>query len=888
MAPPLLAGDRLARLSEPAPEGPRRPEARAGGPETVPPPPSRKREQPRRKEAPTPRARRQRRGPGILGRVGALLATLFVVAGVAGAGALYFAYRHYSEGLPSVEVLKDYQPRVMSRVYTGDMRLMSELATERRIFVPYESIPDLVKRAFISAEDQSFFTHGGVDPLAIARAAVTDFLQRGRGRHPVGASTITQQVVKNMLLTNEVSLSRKIREALLAIRVEQTLSKERILEIYLNEIYLGEGAYGVAAAAQTYFDKPLSTLTPAEAAFLAALPKAPNNYNPERFPDAARARRDWVLDRMVETGALTADQATAAKADPLIPHQHQKVAPVMGADFFADEVKRRLIDRFGVDEALQGGLVVRTSLDPALQARAETALRAGLLRYDQAHNGWHGAVKRIAAGPTLRAVWQQQLAGVARPPGMLADWRLGVVIDTFGGQAQVGVLDPAPDGTTTSRILPMYLSDTTWARPVRNGVIGGTPRRMDEVVRTGDVVMVEIAAATSGKGGSRPAHALLRQIPAIQGALVSLDPTTGRVLAMVGGWSHENSQFNRATQALRQPGSSFKPLVYLTAMQQNISPSQEFQDAPFVMDTGNGTEWKPQDYEQTFSGWVPLHTALVKSLNLVTVRLAQKVGMDAVVANAVAYHIVDSMHKYLPEALGAVDTTVLRMAGFYAALDEGGREVVPTLIDSVQDRYGRLLYAAPAVACDGCDDPLHAPSLVDQRQPIVDPQSVYQVVTMMQDVVKHGTGVAAGQGLNREVAGKTGTTQDWNDAWFVGFTPDLVTAVWIGFDTPASLGKDETGGAVAAPIWHDFMAAALAGRPALSFQPPPGITMATYDQGWGPVTDAFKDGQRPGANAGDATASADTAPLDGTDTGGGGGGTGGTAAGVDSGLGGLY
>jgi penicillin-binding protein 1A len=818
-----------------------------------------------------------------MGRFGAVLAALAVILCAAATSAAYLAYKHYSAGLPSVEVLKNYQPRVMSRVYAGNMHLLSELATERRIFVPYASIPDLVKRAFLAAEDQSFFTHGGVDPLAIIRAAATDFLLRGPGRHPVGASTITQQVVKNMLLTNQVSLSRKIREALLAMRVERTLSKERILEIYLNEIYLGEGAYGVAAAAQTYFDKPLAALTPAEAAFLAALPKAPNNYNPQRFPDAARARRDWVLDRMVDTGAISQAIATEAKAQPVIPKAHETADVVTGADFFADEVKRRLIDRFGVDEALQGGLVVRTSLDPTLQAEADKALRAGLLKYDEAHGGWRGAVTRLPAGAAVRAVWQQQLARVARPPGMLADWQMAAVLDSFGGQALLGVLDQAPDGTVTPRLLPMYVSDSTWARPVyKGGGLGPTPHRMSDIVRPGDVVMVEVIAAVDGKA-PRPARALLRQIPTVQGALVTIDPMTGRVLAMAGGWSHEASQFNRATQAMRQPGSSFKPCVYLTAMEKGISPSQEFLDAPFVLN-----DWKPQDYEQTYSGWVPLHTALEKSLNLVTVRLAEKVGMDAVATNAIAFHIVDSMPKVLPAALGAVDSTVLRMAGFYAALDAGGREVTPTLIDSVEDRYGRIIYAAPAVACDGCGDPAQPPTLVDQRQPLADPQSVFQVVTMMQGVVQHGTGVAAGQGLNRAIAGKTGTTQDWNDAWFVGFTPDLVTAVWVGFDTPSTLGKDETGGALAAPIWHDFMAAALQDRPALSFVPPPGVTLATYDQGWGRVTDAFKDGQRPGANSGDATASADGTP-DGADNGGGGGATGGgTAAGVDSGLGGLY
>ena len=852
----------------------------------------------RRSGSPPGKPAKPRRRAGWFARIVGALAALAVL-GVGGACVVaLLAYSHFAAGLPDVEGLRNYQPRVMSRVYAGDSRLLSELATERRIFVPYASMPDLVKHAFVSAEDQNFFVHRGVDPVAIGRAAVTDLLNYGQGRRPVGASTITQQVAKNMLLlgSSEVSLARKAREAILAIRLEDTLSKERILELYLNEIYLGLQSYGVAAAAQAYFNKSLDELTLPEAAFLAALPKAPNNYNPFRYPDAARARRDWVIDRMVEDRVITAEQAAAAKSQPVVPAQYRRPDMVAGADYFAEEVRRRLIDRFGADQTTQGGLVVRTSLDPALQAVADKVLRAGLMHYDLARGGWRGPVARLAPGPMLRTTWATQLAQMSRPPGMLPEWRLGVVLDSTDGEAKVGVLEHGLGATP--RVLPMELSDLGWARPALVPVgattappgapLGAAPHRIADVLRPGDVVMAEIAPGQSGSGQGhpqgRPERLLLRQIPLVQGALVSLEPSTGRVVAMSGGWSYEISQFNRATQANRQPGSSFKPFVYLTALANGVSPSQRFLDAPFVLDQGAAGRWRPNNFEMDFLGPVPLRIALEKSLNLVTVRVANHIGMEAVAQTAIGFHLVDNMPRVLPAALGAVETTVLREAGAYAGIASGGHEVVPTLIDSVQDRDGQVIWRAPGPACQDCTDPQQPPVLADDRKQVVDAASTFQVLTMMQGVVTRGTGVPAGKGLDRQIAGKTGTTQDFQDAWFAGFTPDLVTVVWVGFDTPASLGNNETGGAVAAPIWHDFMAAALANRPKLAFVPPPGVTMASWETGYGTVTDAFKPDQVPGASvpiggAGPVAAGADgsgqsvAAPH---------------AAGVDSELGGLY
>ncbi len=891
MTGPLIAGERLSPTSRQV-KNPGRQGSGGGSP----PAPGSGPDRGRKPRAPL--AVRIARG-----LMAAMLGVLFL-GGALAAGGGYMIYRHYSADLPDVDGLRNYKPPVMSRVYAGDARLLSELATERRIFVPIGAIPPIVKQAFISAEDHNFYNHGGVDPVAIARAAMFDLLHAGQ-RRPIGASTITQQVAKNMLLDNEMSLSRKVKEAILAMRIEQSLTKDRILELYLNEIYLGLGSYGVAAASQAYFNKPLDRLTVAEAAFLGGLPKAPNNLNPFKYPEAARNRRDYVLDRLAEDKAITAAQAAQFKADPIVPAEFHRPPPIPGADWFTEEVRRQLLARFGQEQTTEGGLMVRTSLDPALQAAAETSLRNGLIAYDRKHGGWRGPAGHLTApAADFETKWPAALNDTARPPGMLPTWRLAIVASAGDADAQVDWL--AQNGER--RTAQLSLSDTAWARPVTDGKLGAVPKRMADIVQPGDVVMIEPpqtllpppAAPVSKLKPVTPGpanRALLRQIPLVQGALVSLDPRTGRVLAMVGGWSFEQSQYNRAVQANRQPGSSFKPMVYLTALEKGISPSQRFLDAPVVIDTPDG-KWRPGNYEGTFGGPTPLRVALEQSLNLVTLRVAQKVGMKAIADNAIAFHMVDQMPKVLPAALGAVETTVLREAGAYASLAVGGREVIPSLIDSVQDQDGDVVMRAQGLDCGDCADATKPPVIDDQRKRIADPQSVFQLVTMMQGVVQRGTGVNAGKGLNRPIAGKTGTTQDFNDAWFAGFTPDLVTVVWVGYDTPASLGENETGGAIAAPIWHDYMATALAGRPVLSFPMPPGVTMAQWQTSTGMVTDAFKPDQIPGGSGplgagGGSVASA--APADGQSGGPPGGPPGGPSgepsgahSGIDNGLGGLY
>ncbi|MFC7691390.1 penicillin-binding protein 1A [Paeniroseomonas aquatica] len=678
-------------------------------------------------------------------------------------------------------------------------------------------------------------------------------------------------MAKNMLVGADRTLTRKLREAILAIRIEETLPKDRILELYLNEIFLGYQAYGVAAAAQAYFNKSLDELTLGETAFLGVLPKGPNNYNPLRFPDAARARRDWVLDRMAEDGAVTAAEATAAKAEPIVPRLLRRPEVVQVGQHFTEDVRRELTSRFGQEQTNMGGLVVRTSLDPTLQASTEAALRVGLTAYDRRRGGFRGPVAKISAAATE---WLPALEAVARPGGALPEWKLAVALEVRDREARLGWLEkPDPRGPAQPRTAALALEDAAWARrALGEGRLGAPPRRMQDVLAPGDVVLVEQlpAVAAQGRTPARPARLALRQIPGVEGAVVALDPATGRVLAMAGGWSFERSQFNRATQAQRQPGSSFKPFVYLPALEAGIPPTQRFLDAPIEINTPQGP-WRPGNYgDGVTNSYVSIRTALEKSLNLVTIRVAQEVGMDKVSETAARFGVIPNMPRYLAMSLGSGETTVMRMAAGYAAFVNGGRAVAPTLIDSVQDQRGRVVWRSDNRGCAGCGAASAAagpPELVDNRRQITDPIAAYQMVNLLTGVVSRGTGAAAGKGLGRPVAGKTGTTNDYVDNWFVGFTPDIVIAVWMGFDEPRSLGNGETGGSNAAPIFHDVLEAALRGSPAVPFRAPPGVALVRMQDG---SMEAF----RPGTENAARPPSEDPAR--------------GTAVGLDQGLGGLY
>ncbi|HEY7992105.1 MAG TPA: penicillin-binding protein 1A [Stellaceae bacterium] len=767
-----------------------------------------------------------------------LLFSLIILAGIVVAGVAGITVWYFGRDLPDYKQLANYQPPIVSAVYAGDGRLLAEYATEKRIFVPVKAMSKLLTNAFVAAEDKEFYSHPGVNFLSMGRAALTDVARLRENRRPIGASTITQQVAKNFLLGNEVSLKRKIKEALVALRMEQVLSKQRILELYLNEIYLGRGSYGVAAAALTYFNKPLDQLDVAEAAFLAALPKAPSSYNPDRFPTAAKDRRDWVIDRMKDDGFITPEQATTAKAEPLVVAK-RSISDTVRAPYFAEEVRRTLVARYGEKALYQGGLTVRTSLDPKLQGEASKALRDGLIAYDRRH-GWRGAVQKI--GPT--AEWQVRLSKVPAVPGAdVAGWQLAYVLATDAEGARIGLVDG------TKGVIPM--SEMKWARKELNHDkgLGPVPRRPSDVIEAGDVVLVGEGA----KGGYA-----LEQIPEVSGAIVVMDPHTGRVLAISGGFSYEISQFDRATQAYRQIGSAIKPFVYIAAFQHGFTPSSQLMDEPVVIDQGPGLpKWTPSNYTHKFYGLLTLRVGVEQSRNLITARLGETIGLDAVGHSLEAFGIMDHMPRVYSMVLGAGETTPLRLTTAYAMLDNGGKQISPTLIDRVQDRNGTTIYRADQRNCENCANiDYHGqapPELPDERKQIVDPQSDYQIVSVMQGVVQYGTGHLVAS-LNRPVAGKTGTTNDSKDTWFVGFTPDLVAGVFVGFDNPRTLGGHETGASVAAPVFRDFMAAALKDKPPVPFRIPPGITLVRVDHATGElpypgdkavILEAFKPGTQP-------------------------------------------
>ena len=761
----------------------------------------------------------------MLRTIAILFSLVFLLAVTAAGGALYMFW-HYGRGLPDYHQLAHYEPPITTRVYGGDGRLVAEYAVEKRAFVPLNAIPQRIKDAFLSAEDKNFYEHAGVDPWGIARAVIVNLRNKGLGadRRPVGASTITQQVAKNFLLTNEVSLERKVKEAILAFRIERAFTKDHILELYLNEIYLGMGNYGVAAAGLNYFNRALDDLSVAEAAYLAALPKAPNNYHPIRHPQAAKERRDWVIGRMFEDGKITRAEYEAALAEPLAMRKRDDNQMIVGADYFAEDIRRDLVARYGEEALYKGGLVVRSTVDADLQAHASKVLRGGLMGYDRRH-GWRGPVNRIQIGQG----WQQRLGAVPFPAGG-EPWELSVVLSVSDQSAAIGL-----NGGRTG-IIPF--SEMRWARPwMKDQHVGAPPRKPGDVLQPGDVVLVEeVAKGDDGKALAAGSYAL-RQIPKVDGALVALDPHTGRVLAMVGGWSYSKSQFNRATQALRQPGSSFKPFVYLSALENGYTPSSLVLDGPIALPQGPGLPlWRPKNYGGDFLGPTTLRVGVEKSRNLMTVRLAQAVGMDKVADYSNRFGIYDNLPKVLSMALGAGETTVLRLASAYGMLVNGGKKINPTLVDRIQDRQGRTIFVHDKRFCDGCWPVQFAdqdmPRLPDIREQIVDPVSAYQMVSILEGVVQRGTGRSVSV-IGKPLAGKTGTSNDSHDVWFAGFSPDLVTVVFVGFDEPASLGDKETGGSIAAPIFRDFMSYALKDQPATPFRVPSGVRLVRVNAGTG-------------------------------------------------------
>ncbi|MGF6310221.1 penicillin-binding protein 1A [Bradyrhizobium sp. i1.8.4] len=775
---------------------------------------------------------------------------VFLVGVAAVAGAIW----HFSKDLPDYSQLQDYEPPVMTRVHAADGALLGEYSKERRLYLPIQAVPKLVINAFLAAEDKNFYEHGGIDYQGMARAAIVYAQNYGSNRRPQGASTITQQVAKNFLLTNEVSFSRKIKEALLAMRIERAYSKDRILELYLNEIYLGLGAYGIAAASLVYFDKSVNELTIAEASYLASLPKAPAALHPVRNRDRAIERRNYVIDRLLENGWIKQADADKARKDPLIVTSRSNGAHIFAGEYFAEEVRRDIFERYGEKKLYEGGLSVRTTLDPKIQVMARKTMVAGLVNYDEAQ-GWRGALHKL----DISGDWGVKLADV-KSLSDISPWRMAVVLETSDQSARIGFQPGRELGGAVSKERQtgiITIDGVRWAKTK-----GKAPSAVSQVLQPGDVIYAD--PLVTKDGNAVEGQYRLRQLPEVSGAMVAMDPWTGRVLAMVGGFSFDQSQFNRATQAYRQPGSSFKPIVYSSALDNGYTPSTTVIDAPIEIDQGQGAGvWRPENYSTgKYYGPTTLRNALQRSLNTVTVRLAQDIGMPLVGEYAKRFGVYDELPNYLSYALGAGETTVMRMVTAYSMFANGGRRVKPTLIDRIQDRYGHTIFKHDTRECRGCDAPggwksQPEPQLVDRREQVLDPMTAYQITEMMEGVVQRGTATVVKE-VGKPIAGKTGTTNDEKDVWFIGFSPDLAVGVYMGYDKPRNLGRTATGGHVAAPIARDFLKLALADKPPTPFKVPAGIKLIRVDAKTGmragpgdsgnTILEAFKPGTAPPDN----------------------------------------
>lgn len=736
----------------------------------------------------------------------------FVMAGIGLLGAIalaglvvtvYAAWLFHD--LPDAGELADYRPATATRVYAGDGTLIGEFSEERRIYVSYDQIPPVVIQAFLAAEDRNFFSHGGVDVSGLGRAMFKNIFNVATGRRLEGGSTITQQVAKNIMLTNETSVNRKLKEAILSSRLEATLSKEQIIELYLNEIFLGYRSYGIASAAYNYFGKSLEQLTPEEAAFLAALPKGPTNYHPKRFPEAAKARRDWVLGEMADNRALTPEELAVARAKPLVTQDAPMRAQYRDADYFVEEARRQAIARYGAQAINAGGYYLRTTLDPTLQTAARDALMTGLENYDRRH-GWRGpwGTTDFSEG------WQEEARKKTTPPERRR-WQAAAVESVSGNTVRIRLAA----GDNAGVLVP---ADAAWAN---------ANRRLER----GDLIFVE-------PQGNQYA---LKQIPAVNGALVAIDPQTGRVLAMVGGYSYALSSFNRATQARRQPGSAFKPIVYAAALEGDFTPASIVLDAPISFAGGpGGTRWTPENYSREYYGPQTLRRGLELSRNVMTVRLADQVGMRKIVDLAETMGVADDLPPNLAVSLGAGETTPYDLTAAYAAFVNGGRRIEPYLIELIQDRNGQTIFNAERRTCRECSRGFsgqESPRLPPRGEQVIDPITAYQVSSMLEGVIQRGTGASA-RGLGRWVGGKTGTTNEYRSAWFVGFTTDIVVGVFIGFDDNRPMGRGETGAATPVPIFNQFMQAALKEYPARPFLRPKNAVFRTVNG----IEEAFRPG----------------------------------------------
>ena len=704
---------------------------------------------------------------------------------------------YFSLDLPDYKILANYKPPISSRVHSGEGQLIAEYALQKRLFIPYDSVPKNIIYSFLSAEDKNFFSHPGIDAKSITRAIINNLKNIYSEKRLQGASTITQQVAKNFLLTSEISIKRKIKEAILAFRIERAYSKERIMELYLNQIYLGEGTYGIAAASLEYFDKAVNDLNYEEAALLAALPKAPNKYNPFKSIERAKTRRNFVLKNLYDNSYINYTEYKDLKKKE-IKTKKRKIKLLEEANFYSEEVRRIVTDTYGYDELYKGGLSIRTPLNSNYQIKALEALREGLEKYDKRH-GWRGPITNLNS-----VDWQKDIKEFIYDKSL--HWELAKVIDVNQLSLKIEI--------ENKEVGFIDFKNIKWTRK----------KSFEDLLKLNDIIYVQKIKKNKWS---------LKQLPKINGAIVVMDPYTGRVLAMVGGFSFKLSEFNRATQAKRQPGSAFKPVVYAAALENGFNPSTLILDAPFVIDQGEGLKtWKPENYGKKFYGPSTLRTGIEKSRNLMTVRVAQKVGFDQISKITKDFGIYDQVPELLSVSLGAAETTLVKLTNAYCTFVNGGKKVTPIFIDRIQDRRGKTIFNADKRKCIGCEGISYLkdeiPLIQDDRKQIISSETAYQITSMLEGVVQRGTGKKL-RNLNLPLAGKTGTTNKNMDAWFLGFTSKLVIGVYVGFDEPKTLGKYETGAKVALPVFKKFVEKVIRKKDALPFKVPKGINLVMVD-----------------------------------------------------------
>tara|TARA_Y100000817_G_C16861166_1_gene545851 strand:- start:1570 stop:3927 length:2358 start_codon:yes stop_codon:yes gene_type:complete len=713
---------------------------------------------------------------------------------------------YFSIGLPDYKKLSDYQPPISSRVYSEDSKLIAEYALEKRLFIPYESIPEKVINSFISAEDKNFFSHPGIDAKGILRASIKNIKNITQNKRLEGASTITQQVAKNFLLTNEVSMKRKIKEAILAFRIERAYTKKRIIELYLNQIYLGQGTYGIAAASLEYFDKSIKELNYSEAALLAALPKAPSKYNPYKFPEIAKFRRNLVLQNLEENNFISKKELNDLK-DSKIKLKKRKIEIVNEANSYTEEVRRTVKNIYGFEKLYSQGLSISTPLNINYQIQALNSLRKGIEDFDK-RRGWRGPITNKIKNKN----WEKKISQFKLDPTL--NWQLVEILSLKDNEIRFKSIEK--DKESIEGVL--LLKNIKWSLRKKS---------IKDIHEVGDIIFVK----------KENSIWFLKQYPKVNGGIVVLDPYTGKVLALVGGFNFMKSEFNRVTQAKRQPGSAFKPIVYAAALEKGFSPNSIILDAPFVESQGVGLKnWKPENYGKKFYGPSTLRKGIEYSRNLMTVRIAKILGLEEILRLSKKLNIYEEIPELLSVSLGAAETTLLNLSSAYAPFVNGGKRIQPKLISRIQDRRGKTIFNEKNRQCLGCDkfinDGIELPIIESESERVISEETAYQMTSILQGAVQRGTAKKL-KSLKVPLAGKTGTTNDNYDAWFIGFSSNLVIGVYIGYDNPKSLGKYETGSKAALPIFKNFVENALYKDDFDEFQIPQNIflTSLNYDTG---------------------------------------------------------